>query len=113
MTGCGNGRSSAPDATRRFTACGFCTSYFDVIQAPAARTSLDHRLVDLRQLVPLGEIDEKMRLRAAFPPTGVVVVLRDLDEAELLIVVGADPFGGIDRALLKRRKDIAGGKLLR
>src|SRR5262249_50754192 len=54
-----------------------------------------------------------MRLRAAFPPTGVVVVLRDLDEAELLVVVRADPFGGIDRPLLERGKYIAGSKLLR
>src|SRR5262245_17463547 len=54
-----------------------------------------------------------MGLRAALPPTGVVVVLGDLDEAELLVVVGADPFGGVDGALLERRKDVAGGKLLR
>src|SRR5262252_4900573 len=54
-----------------------------------------------------------MRLRAAFPPAGIVVVLGDLDEAELLVVVGADPFGGVDRALLERRKDIAARKLLR
>src|SRR5262245_66591180 len=54
-----------------------------------------------------------MRLRAAFPPAGIVVVLGDLDEAEFLVVVGADPFGGIDGALLERRKDVAGGKLLR
>src|SRR5262249_37641010 len=38
---------------------------------------------------------------------------RDLDEAELLVVVGADPFGGVERALLQRRIDVAGGELLR
>ena len=53
-----------------------------------------------------------MRLAAAFPPAGIVVVLGDLNEAELLVVVGANPFGGIDRALLKGRIDIAGGELL-
>src|SRR5262249_22803377 len=78
-----------------------------------ARAGLYHRLINLRQLVPFGEIDQKMRLRAALPPTGVIVVLGDLDEAELLVVVGADPFGGVDGALLERREDVAGGKLLR
>src|ERR1700745_800562 len=54
-----------------------------------------------------------MRVRAPFPPAGIVVVLGDLDEAELLVVVGADPFGGVDGAFLERRKEVAGGKLLR
>src|SRR6202022_4279523 len=34
-------------------------------------------------------------------------------KTELLVVVGADPFGGIDRALLQGRIDVAGGELLR
>src|SRR6516164_9279488 len=54
-----------------------------------------------------------MRLRTALPPTGVVVVLRDLDEAELLVVVGADPFGRVDGAFLQRWVNVAGGELLR
>src|SRR6185437_17017393 len=41
------------------------------------------------------------------------VVLRDLLEAELLVVIGADPFGRVDRALLQRRIDVAAGELLR
>jgi hypothetical protein len=41
-------------------------------------------------------------LRAAFPPARVVVVLGHLVEAELLVIVGADPFGGIDGALFER-----------
>src|SRR5262249_5713847 len=40
-------------------------------------------------------------------------ILCDLDEAELLIVVGANPFGGIDRAFLECGIDVAAGKLLR
>jgi hypothetical protein len=51
--------------------------------------------------------------RSAFPPAGIVVVRRDLVEAELLVVVGADPLGGIDGALFQRRIDVAGGDLLR
>src|SRR6516164_657236 len=39
--------------------------------AGLARAGLYHRLISLRQVVPFGEIDQKMRLRAALPPTGV------------------------------------------
>src|SRR5262249_31505164 len=77
------------------------------------RTGLYHRLNDPWHLVPLAKIDEKMRLSAALPPSGIVVVLGDLDETELLIVIGTDPLGGIDCALLERGKDVASGKLLR
>ncbi len=49
---------------------------------------------------------------ASFPPAGVVVVRRDFLETELLVVIGSDPFGGIDRALLERRIDVAAGNLL-
>ena len=54
-----------------------------------------------------------MHRRAAFPPAGIVVVRRNLVEAELLVVIGADPFGGVDRALFERRIDVATGDLLR
>jgi hypothetical protein len=50
---------------------------------------------------------------AALPPAGVIIVFGDLVEAELLVVVGADPFGGVDGALFKRRIDVAAGELLR
>src|SRR5262249_48271778 len=36
----------------------------------------------------------------------------DLVEAELLVVVRPDPFGGVDRALLQRRIDVAAGEHL-
>ena len=51
-----------------------------------------------------------MQRWATFPPTGIVVVLRDLVEAELFVVVGADPFSGVDRAFFKRRVDVASAK---
>ena len=38
---------------------------------------------------------------------------RDLVEAELLVVIGADPLGSIDRAFFQRGIDVAAGKLLR
>src|SRR5204863_2546109 len=52
-------------------------------------------------------------LAGAFPPSGIIIVLRDLHEAELLVVVGADPLGGVDGALFQRRIDVAAGDLLR
>ncbi len=44
-----------------------------------------------------------------FPPAGVIVVRRDLVETELLVVVGADPFGRVDGAFLQCRIDVAAG----
>src|SRR3979411_57888 len=54
-----------------------------------------------------------MSLTGALPPARIVVIFSDLHEAELLVVIGADPFGGINRALLERRVNIAGCDLLR
>ena len=34
-------------------------------------------------------------------------------EAQLFVIVGADPFGGVDRALFQRRIDLARRDLLR
>ncbi len=39
---------------------------------------MDDRLIVLRQRVPLVEIDDQVRLRAAFPPARIVVIFRDL-----------------------------------
>src|ERR1044071_3344766 len=77
------------------------------------RRNLDHALVDLRELIPFRHIDQVVALATALPPARIIVVLRDLHEAELLVVIRADPLGRIDRALFQRRIDIAGGKLLR
>src|ERR1700733_14824244 len=54
-----------------------------------------------------------MHGRAAFPEAGVVVILRDLLEAELLVVIGADPLGRIDRAFFQRGINVAARELLR
>src|SRR4029078_2605173 len=47
------------------------------------------------------------------PPTWIIVILGDFIEAELLVVIRADPFSGVERAFLERRRDIAGCELLR
>ncbi len=74
---------------------------------------LQNRLVLRRQRRPGLDADQQVERRSALPPARVVVVLRDLVEAELLVVVGADPFGRVDRALFQRRVDVAAGDLLR
>ena len=70
-------------------------------------------LVVLRQRVPLVDVDESAEHRAAFPPTGRVVVLGDLVEAKLLVVIRADPLGGVDHALFQRRIDVGCAEQLR
>src|SRR5215207_4373898 len=49
------------------------------------------RLVGFRQFVPFRLVKEEAEHRATLPPSGVIVERRDLVEAELLVVVGADP----------------------
>ena len=73
----------------------------------------EDRLVALRQRIELFQVGEGVDGRTALPEARIVVVLGDLGEAELLVIVGADPFGGIDGALLQRRIDVAAGELLR
>jgi len=68
---------------------------------------LERGLVGSRQPGPFLEIDDGGELRTALPPARVVVELRDLVQAELLVVVRPDPFGGVYRAALERRVDIA------
>src|SRR5262249_9601554 len=63
--------------------------------------------------LPLAGVHIERELRTAFPPARIIVVLGDLVEAELLVVVGADPFGRIDSTLLEGRIDITAGDLLR
>ena len=74
---------------------------------------LEDGLVFRRQRVVGLLVDEAVELGAALPPAGVVVVRRDLVEAELQVVVGADPLGGVDRSLLERLIDLAAGNVLR
>src|SRR2546421_64945 len=54
-----------------------------------------------------------MQGRAALPPTRIVIKRCDLVEAELFVVVGANPLRRIDGAFLERGIDISAGDLLR
>src|SRR5262249_11266467 len=78
-----------------------------------ARGGGNDRLVGLGQLVPFGQVDYEVQRGASFPPAGVIVELYNLIEAELLVVVRPDPLGGVDRAALERRIDVAASDLLR
>src|SRR5580704_12393110 len=69
-------------------------------------------MIVLRQLVPLGEIDHQVIAGRAFPPCGIIVELRNLVEAELLVVIGPNPFGGVDSPTLQSWIDVASGDLL-
>src|SRR6185503_10869133 len=51
--------------------------------------------------------------RAALPPARIIVIFCDLVEAELLVVVGTDPLGCVDRAFLQRGIDVTARDLLR
>ena len=59
------------------------------------------------------EVDVERQVGLTLPPTRSVVVFAHLVEAELLVVIGANPFGGVDRALLERRIDVGAAQLLR
>ena len=83
------------------------------VRVGGLRGRAQQRLVGLRQLVVLGLVEEEVDGRTAFPPARIVVVRRNLLEAELLVVIRADPLGGVDGALLERRVDVAAGDLLR
>src|SRR5262249_56624877 len=74
--------------------------------------ALDDRLVGGRQGVPLPKVDVERQIGLALPPARSVVVLDYLVEAELLVVVGADPLGGVDCALLECRIDVGAAQLL-
>ncbi|MNI03455.1 hypothetical protein D3C73_563580 [compost metagenome] len=54
-----------------------------------------------------------MHRRPALPPCRIIVIFGDLDEAELLVVIGTDEFGSVDRALFERGINVAAGNLLR
>ena len=71
------------------------------------------RLVLGRQRVVLLDVDEELQLGRAFPPAGVVVVRRNLVEAQLFIVVGTDELHGVQRTLFQSLVNIACGHVLR
>src|SRR5947209_1342602 len=78
-----------------------------------AGSGRDDRLAGLRELFPLRNVEHEVVGRAAFPPAGIIIERRDFVEAELLVVIGADPLGRIHRTLFERRIDVAPGELLR
>src|SRR3989442_1390409 len=53
-----------------------------------------------------------MQHRPALPPAGVIVIRRDLLEPELLVIIGPDPFGGVDGSSLECRIDLVARNLL-
>src|SRR4029077_20710315 len=73
----------------------------------------NRRLICLGEFVPLGDVHDVVGLAATLPPAWIVIVLGHFDEAELLVIIRATPFGRIERAFLKRWIDIAGRELLR
>src|SRR6185295_3794610 len=94
-----------------------CVGILDVIASEHVNVGLragrlERGLVGTRQLGPLPEVDDGGELRSALPPSRVVVELRDLVQSELFVVVRPDPFGGVYRAPLERRVDIAARDLL-
>jgi hypothetical protein len=55
--------------------------------------------------------DVERDLRRSFRPARRVIVLRNLLQAELLVIARTDPFGRIDRATLERGIDFRGADL--
>ena len=107
-------RSSAPRADH--AAQGLAVHRIVLGQHPVVRCLArlgQDGLVVLRQLVPLLLVDDEVQHGAALPPAGGVIVFGDFQEAELLVVVGADELGRIEGAALQRRIDVAGRDLLR
>src|SRR5258708_25015882 len=69
--------------------------------------------MSLWQGIPLVRVDEEVQRRAALPPAGIVIVFGNLEEAELLVIIGSDPFGRVDGALFEGGVDIAARDVLR
>ena len=78
-----------------------------------AGCGIQNGLVLGRQSVVLLDVDEELQLGRALPPAGVVVVRRNLVEAQLFIVVGTHELHRIQRALFQRLVHIASGHVLR
>ena len=74
--------------------------------------SAHHSLVLVAQAVEGLVVDIEGQVQRAFPPAGVVVERCDLVQAQLQIVVGANPLGRIDRAFFQRLIDFASRNVL-
>jgi len=66
--------------------------------------------IAFRQLVPLVDVDDEVEHRAALPPTGGVVELRDLRQTKLLAVGGADELCRVESPALERREALRPGQ---
>ena len=66
----------------------------------------EHGLVFAGQAAPGLEVDQGGEGGARLPPARVVVVAGCFVQAELLVVVGAGPFGGVDGAPIQRQEDL-------
>ena len=54
-------------------------------------------------------VEDELGHRARFMPARIVVVTRGPVQAQLHVVVGPDPFGGVDDTPFERRVDVAAG----
>ena len=68
---------------------------------------LDNFLQILGQRLQLGLVHRHFGGQPRLDEAGEVIVLGDLVEAQRQIVIGADEFGGVERARLQRGKDFA------
>src|SRR5215475_77896 len=104
--------SSAGDhPVDRLGILGIVGSHHLVEGVPAGVTQ--GRLVSRGKRRPSRLVNEKLTEGLEFHDAWCVVVLGNLVEAQLLVIVGAHPFAGVDRSLLKGGIDVAPGDLLR
>ena len=93
---------------RELLGFAFCDGLTNVVAAH----HFDLRLLRCGQTLPLIHIDGQFVQRRRLVPTGEVVVLGNLIEAELQIDGGHREFGRVNGAEFQCREDVAGGKKL-
>ena len=74
--------------------------------------TLDNGLVLSRQGGKGFVVNQEVQLWTAFPPTGVVVVGSHFIEAQLLVIVGTNPFSRINRAFFQGLVNLTTGDVL-
>ena len=83
------------------------------IEIGRAAGGIEDRAIAFGQAVPCIGADKDVEDRVRLPPAGIIVIGRDLVEAELFVVMGADPLHRVDGATFQRGIDVAAGDLLR
>ena len=58
-------------------------------------------------------VDEEVDRQPTLPERGIIVVWRDLVEAELFVIIGTDPLCSVNGTTFQRRINVTAGKLLR